>query len=123
MEPHVLTTSYDGTDVAWWENGNSRARLSSQLFQIEPVLEYNNLDFNGKYIIRVSGQGDALIRVDGERLEPTVYNKGIGEFKEFVVPKWITQDGKMRVTFDRPEESKLHWTRYSHISDIWLIKQ
>jgi len=51
--PRVLTTSYDGTDVAWWNGGNSRARLSSQLFQIEPVLEYNNLDFNGKYKIRV----------------------------------------------------------------------
>jgi len=121
--PRVLTTSYDGTDVAWWNGGNSRARLSSQLFQIEPVLEYNNLDFNGKYIIRVSGQGDALIRVDGERLEPIIYNKGIGEFKEFVVPKWITQDGKMRVTFDRPEESHLRWTSYSHISEVWLLKQ
>ena len=121
--PRVLTTSYDGTDVAWWDGGYSRARLSSQLFQIEPVLEYNNLDFNGKYIIRVSGQGDALIRCDGERLEPTIYNKGVGEFKEFVIPKWITQDGKMRVTFDRPEESKLRWTSYSHISDVWLLKQ
>jgi len=121
--PRVLTTSYDGTDVAWWNGGNSRARLSSQLFQIDPVLEYNNLDFNGKYIIRVSGQGEALIRVDGERLEPTLYNKGIGEFKEFVVPKWITQDGKMRVTFDRPEESHLRWTSYSHISEVWLLKQ
>lgn len=121
--PRVLTTSYDGTDVAWWNGGNSRARLSSQLFQIEPVLEYNNLDFNGKYKIRVSGQGEALIRVDGERLEPTLYNKGIGEFKEFVVPKWITQDGKMRVTFDRPEESHLRWTSYSHISEVWLLKQ
>ena len=121
--PRVLTTSYDGTDVAWWNGGNSRARLSSQLFQIEPVLEYNNLDFNGKYIIRVSGQGEALIRVDGERLEPILYNKKIGEFKEFVVPKWITQDGKMRVTFDRPEESHLRWTSYSHISEVWLLKQ
>jgi len=121
--PRVLTTSYDGTDVAWWKSGYSRERLSSQLFQIEPVLEYNNLDFNGKYIIRVSGQGDALIRVDGERLEPTIYNKGIGEFKEFVVPRWITQDGKMRVTFDRPEESHLRWTSYSHISEVWLLKQ
>jgi len=64
-----------------------------------------------------------LIRVDGERLEPTLYNKGIGEFKEFVVPKWITQDGKMRVTFDRPEESHLRWTSYSHISEVWLLKQ
>ena len=121
--PHVLTTSYDGTDVAWWNGGNSRERLSSQLYQIDPILEYNNLDFNSRYIIRVSGLGDALIRVDGERLEPILYNKGIGEFKEFVIPKPVTQDGKMRVTFDRPEESHLRWTKYSHISEVWLIKQ
>ena len=121
--PRVLTVSYDAIDVAWWDGGLSRARLSSQLFQNEPILEYKNLDLYGKYIIRVCGLGDALIRVDGERLEPILYNKGIGEFKEFVVPREITRDGKMRVTFDRPEESHLRWSKYSHISDVWLIKK
>jgi hypothetical protein len=38
-----------------------------------------------------------------------------------VIPKHITQDGKMRLTFDRPEESHLRWTQYSHVSDVWLI--
>ncbi|MCK4822330.1 hypothetical protein KA005_41590, partial [bacterium] len=117
----VLTTIYDACDVAWWDAGYSRARLSSQLFQTEPILEYENLDFNGRYILRVSGMGDALVRTDGERLEPVIYNKGIGEFKEFVIPKHITRDGKMRLTFDRPEESHLNWKKYSHISDVWLI--
>lgn len=121
--PRVLTTSYDACDVAWWDGGYSRARLSSQLFQTEPILEYENLDFNGRYILRVSGMGDALVRTDGERLEPVLYNKGIGEFKEFVIPKHITQDGKMRITFDRPEESHLNWKQFSHVSDVWLIKR
>lgn len=121
--PRVQTTSDDACDVAWWDNGNSRARLSSQLFQWEPILEYENLDFNGRYIIRICGQGDALIRVDGERLEPVLYNKEPGEFKEFVIPKNITRDGKMRVSFDRPEESHLNWRQYSYISDVWLIKR
>jgi hypothetical protein len=119
----VLTTSYDACDVAWWDGGFSRKRLSSQLFQTDPIIEYENLDFNGRYIIRVSGLGDALIRIDGKRLEPIRYEKGIGEFKEFVVPKHITQDGRMRVTFDRPEESHLNWKQYSHISDVWVIKR
>jgi hypothetical protein len=119
--PRVLTTIYDACDVAWWDGGFSRARLSSQLFQVEPVLEYENLDFNGRYILRVSGLGDALARTDGERLEPVRYEKNIGEFKEFVIPKHITQDGKMRLTFDRPEESHLNWKKYSHVSDVWLI--
>jgi len=69
------------------------------------------------------GMGDALVRTDGERLEPVLYNKGIGEFKEFVIPKHITRDGKMRLTFDRPEESHLNWKQFSHVSDVWLIKR
>jgi hypothetical protein len=121
--PRVRSTSYDATDVAWWNNGLSRERLSSQLFQIEPVLEYQDLDFTGKYCIRVSGLGDALIRVDGERLEPILYNKGIGEFKVFVVPEYITRDGRMSITFDRPEESHIRWSSQSHVSDVWLIKK
>ena len=121
--PRVRSTSYDATDVAWWNNGLSRERLSSQLFQIEPVLEYQDLDFTGKYFIRVSGLGDALIRVDGERLEPILYNKGIGEFKVFVVPEYITRDGRMSITFDRPEESHIRWSSQSHVSDVWLIKK
>jgi hypothetical protein len=121
--PRVLTTQYDACDVAWWDNGSSRARLSSQLFQWEPVLEYENLDFNGRYIIRICGLGDALIRIDGERLEPILYNKGVGEFKEFVIPKHITRDGKMKVSFDRPEESHLRWSQFSHVSDVWVIKR
>jgi len=119
----VTTTSYDACDVAWWDNGYSRARLSSQLFQWEPILEYENLDFNGRYIIRICGLGEALIRIDGERLEPLLYNKGLGEFKEFVIPKHITRDGKMTVTFDRPEESHLRWKDFSHVSDVWVIKR
>jgi hypothetical protein len=121
--PRVLTTSYDATDVAWWDDGFSRKRLSSQLFQTDPVLEYENLDFKGRYLLRVSGYGDALVRVDGERLEPIKYEKDIGEFKEFVIPKHITRDGKMRLTFDQPEESHLNWRDYSHVSDVWLIKR
>jgi hypothetical protein len=119
----VLTTQYDACDVAWWDNGSSRARLSSQLFQWEPVLEYENLDFNGRYIIRVCGLGEALIRIDGERLEPVLYNKSMGEFKEFVIPKHITRDGKMKVSFDQPEESHLRWKDFSHVSDVWVIKR
>jgi hypothetical protein len=121
--PRVLTTSYDATDVAWWNGGYSRARLSSQLFQNNPVLEYENLDFNECYLIRVCGQGEALLRADGRRLEPVLYNKGRGEFKEFIVPKSITRDGEMRITFDVPEESHLNWRDHSHVSDVWVIKR
>lgn len=121
--PHVRTTVYDAVDFGWWESGYSRWRLSSQVYQNDPILEYENLDPNGRYIIRITGYGDALLRIDHQRMEPTLYNKEVEEFKEFVVPRSLIGDGKITVTFDRPEESHLRWRYYSRISDVWLIKK
>jgi len=119
---HVLTFSDDATDVAWWEGGLSRRRLSTQLFQNFPVLNYNDLDPNGRYLIRIAGYREALLRVDGERIEPTIYNKGYEEFKEFPLNPKFFSDGKIDVTFDQPEESTLNWRERSKVTDVWLIK-
>ncbi|MEI7422974.1 MAG: hypothetical protein WCK18_12805 [Prolixibacteraceae bacterium] len=119
---HLVTFPDDATDFAWWDDGNSRRRLSTQLFQNFPELKYTDLDPNGRYLIRIAGYGEALIRVDGERLEPTLYNKGYEEFKEFPLnPKYVS-DGKIDVTFDQPEESQLNWRQRSKVTDVWLIK-
>ena len=119
----VNTRTEDATDVAWWDNGMSRKRLSTQLFQNFPKLEYPDLDPNGRYTIRISGFGDALLRVDGQRIEPTVYNKGLEEFKEFQINQKYVSDGKIEVTFDQPEESHLNWRQQSKVCDIWLLKK
>jgi hypothetical protein len=121
--PRVKTRTEDATDVAWWDNGMSRKRLSTQLFQNFPGLEYPDLDPNGRYIIRISGHGDALLRVDGERIEPTIYNKGLEEFKEFPISQKFVSDGKIEVSFDQPEESHLNWRQQSKVCDIWLLKR
>ncbi|MBK8946256.1 MAG: hypothetical protein IPM32_13445 [Ignavibacteriae bacterium] len=121
--PHVKTTVYDAVDFGWWNDGYSRMRLSSQVYQSEPILEYENLDPNARYLIRVTGFGDALLRIDGVRMEPILYNKELEQFKEFVVPKILVGDGKIKISFDRPEESHLNWRNYSRISDVWLLKR
>ncbi|MHA8062634.1 hypothetical protein [Aquirufa aurantiipilula] len=121
--PRVKTRTEDATDVAWWDNGLSRRRLSTQLFQNFPQLEYADLDPQASYTIRISGQGDALLRVDGERVRPVMYNKGVEEFKEFQLnPKFIS-DGKISISFDEPEESHLNWRQHSKVFDIWLLKK
>ena len=123
QSPHVKTTVYDACDVAWWDNGKSRRRLSTQLFQGAPELVYENLDPNGRYIIRIAGEGEALLRVNGERIAPVVYNKEMETFKEFLIDRKYVSNGKMTVTFDIPEESHLNWRRQSKICDVWLLKQ
>jgi len=121
--PHVTTTVYDAVDFGWWDGGYCRWRLSSQVYQNDPILKYEDLDPDARYLVRISGYGHALIRIDGERLEPLVYDKELEGFKEFIVPKHIVGDGKITITFDRPEESHLRWRFYSRISDVWLIKR
>ncbi|MEO8413696.1 MAG: hypothetical protein ABI472_08550 [Ginsengibacter sp.] len=122
-EPHVQTRSDDGTDVAWWDNGMSRKRLSTQLFQHFPKLVYEDLDPGVHYMIRIAGFGEALLRVNGHRIEPALYNKGLEEFKEFPVAAKYVCDGRIVLTFDEPEESRLNWRNQSKICDIWLLKQ
>ena len=39
---------------------------------------------------------------------PTIDGKGIGEFKEFPVPKHLLGDGILHLTFDRPAEN-VNW--------------
>lgn len=121
--PRVETISDDATDIAWWDNGKSRQRLSFQTFQRCPLLHYTNLDPNGRYRIQVCGSGDALLRVDNQRIYPVIYNKDGEGFKEWVLPITTTADGKITVSFDEPEESNLNWRKQSKISDIWLIKE
>jgi hypothetical protein len=101
----------------------SRKRLSTQLFQNFPRLVYEDLDPNGYYLIRIAGYGDALLRADGHRLQPRIYNKGYEEFKEFEVPTQLVSDGKIEITFDEPEESQLNWRQKSKVCDVWLLKQ
>ncbi|GAB3998911.1 hypothetical protein GCM10028807_47680 [Spirosoma daeguense] len=121
--PRVKTISDDATDIAWWEDGFSHARLSSQTYQRCPALDYTNLDPGARYVIRVVGFGEALLRVDGQRLEPIVYNRAADTVKEWIVPLSATQDGRISVTFDQPEESHLNWRQNSKISDVWLLKE
>lgn len=121
--PRVKSHTDDGTDYAWWDNGLCRKRLSTQLFQHFPELEYQDLNPNARYHIRVAGFGEALLRVDGERMEPIVYNKGLEEFKEFIIPAKLFSDGELKISFDIPEESKLNWRAQSKVCEVWLLKQ
>ncbi len=121
---HTVFCSDVAPHFAWWNEGKSRARLSSQVFQYSPVLEYHDLDPDASYVLRVSGKGEAFPRIDGERITATLYNKEMETFKEFPIPQSAVKDGSIKLTFDRkPEELEQNWRQWSHISDVWIIKQ
>jgi hypothetical protein len=108
----------------WWDNGFSRKRLSWQVSMDWPIaVRYEHVDPNAEYVARITGYGDALTRINQERVEATTYGRGIGEIKEFPIPRKAVRSGQIVVTWDRPDEAHLNWREQSRITEIWLLKR
>ncbi len=122
QSPRVKTRMRKSYGYAWWDGGMSRKRLSTQLFQHLPEIVYTDLDLNATYTIRIAGRGEALLRVNGERIAPSAYPKELETFKEFHLSSKHIKNGKIVVTFDEPDELNLSWREQSTICDVWLLK-
>lgn len=132
--PHVVHNETDAAESAsarqpqptfwWWDEGKSRARLSWQATMWPHSVVYEGLDPKGSYVVRSTGYGQALLRLNGERVEPTVDGKEMGEFKEFVVPSKYVKDRKLTLTWDRlNNEGGLNWRKRSRLAEVWLLKR
>jgi hypothetical protein len=108
----------------WWDEGFSRKRLSWQVSMDWPIaVRYEQIDPNADYVVRITGYGDALTRINQERVGATTCGRGIGEIKEYPVPRKAVQSGQIIVTWDRPDETHLNWREQSRITEIWLLKK
>ena len=107
----------------WFGKKDGPPRLSTKVYIEQPTLEYNNLNPDADYMLRAVGYGEALLRVNDNKIVPILYNKGYEEFKEFPIPRKLYKDGTINITWDRPNESHLNWRDQSFISDVWLIKK
>lgn len=119
-----LSRKQDTPNFSWWDDGFSRQRHSFMGSMRWPLaIEYNGIDSTSKYFVRVTGYGECLLKINGKRVEHTLYGKGIGEIKEFPVPAELTKNGKISVTFDDINEDDINWRQQSRITEIWLIKK
>jgi hypothetical protein len=115
---------HENPEHSWWDDGMSRRRLSWQHHLRWPIaVVYEGLDPKARYTVRVTGQGDSVLRGDGRLLTPGRYSREIGEFKEFAVPPELTADGRLRLTWDDIDESHLNWRRQSSVAEAWLLKE
>jgi hypothetical protein len=130
--PHVtlMAPDYAGEqsrvpepDFWWWDQGMSRARLSWQTTMWPTSVIYDALDPNATYVVRSTGYNQALLRMNGERVNPVIDGKAMGEIKEWRVdPKFIS-DGRLVLSWDRPtDEGQLNWRQHSRLAEVWLIK-
>jgi hypothetical protein len=118
-----LMRKQDNPNFDWWDNGFSRQRHSFMSSMRWPVgLEYNGLDSTAGYTVRVTGVGECLLKINGQRVSHTLYGKGIGEIKEFPVPPELIKQRKITVTFEDINEDNINWRNQSRITEVWLIK-
>ena len=87
------------------------------------AVRYEQIAPNAEYVVRLTGYGEALTRINGQRVTPTVYGREIGEFKEFPVPQEAVRSGQLTVTWDQPQEAHLNWRQQSRIAEIWLLRK
>jgi hypothetical protein len=114
----------DNPNYDWWNSGFSRQRHSWMCSLRWPLaVEYNGLDSNASYTIRITGYGDCLPKANGQRLEHTVYGKETGGIKEFPVSASLIKNGKIVITFEDINEDNINWRHQSRINEIWLIKK
>jgi hypothetical protein len=130
--PHVVQSFNIGPEAQeeatpsfwWWDQGKSRARLSWQTTMWPRSMIYEGIDPDGIYIVRSTGFGQQLLRVNGERIAPSVTNKQMGGINEFMVPAKYVKTRRLVLTWDRPDnEGHLNWRDKSRIAEVWLIKQ
>jgi hypothetical protein len=114
-----------GEPTFWaWDQGRSRARLSWQTTMWPAAMVYAPIDPNGVYIVRSSGYGRAVLRINGELVSPTRDGKQMGEFKEFPVASKFLKAGKLVLTWERPDgEEILNWRQRSRLAEVWLLKE
>jgi hypothetical protein len=119
-----LSRRQDTPNFDWWDDGFSRQRHSFMSSMRWPLgIEYNGIDFTASYTVRVTGYGECLLKINGQRVAHTLYGKGIGEIKEFPVPAELIKNGKISVTFDDINEEDINWRQQSRVTEIWLIKK
>ncbi len=119
-----LSRRQDTPNFDWWDDGFSRQRHSFMSSIRWPLaLEYNGLNSTASYTVRVTGYGECLIKINGQRVAHSLYGKGIGEIKEFSVPPDLIKNGKMAVTFECINEDEINWRNQSRVTEVWLIKK
>ena len=108
----------------WWDQGKSRARLSWQVTLWPAAVVYEGIDPEAEYVVRSTGYGQALLRINGESVQPTINGTRMGEFKEFPVAAKFAKNRRLVLTWDRPlNEEKLNWRRKSRLAEVWLLKK
>ncbi len=97
----------------YWDEGFNRLRLSWLVSMDRPVaVVYEDIDTTAEYDVHVTGYRVAKIQINGEWVEPYIFNEEVGSIIKYHVPSEAVKSGKITLNWGDPE-----------ITEVWLIKK
>ena len=117
----IVAKGFEGqtTPLAWMNQINT-------LYDTPLEMEYDNLDKESEYTLRIAYTGrfrsSIKLVVDGVTIHNYI-RMGTKPLFEFVLPKEITRDGKIRLTWSSGSDDKGEGERGSQVAEIWLIRK
>ena len=116
----IVAKGFEGktTPLAWMNQINT-------LYETPLEMEYDSLDPEGSYLIRISYTGrfrsSVQLMADGVQIHPFI-RMGKKPMVEYPLPTKITKDGKIRLTFTCGLKVDGEGERGTQVAEIWVIK-
>ena len=116
----IVAKGFEGktTPLAWMNQINT-------LYETPLEMEYDSLDPEGSYLIRISYTGrfrsSVQLMADGVQIHPFI-RMGKKPVVEYPLPTKITKDGKIRLTFTCGLKVDGEGERGTQVAEIWVIK-
>jgi hypothetical protein len=116
----IVAKGFEGktTPLAWMNQINT-------LYETPLEMEYDSLDPEGSYQIRISYTGrfrsSVQLMADGVQIHPFI-RMGKKPMVEYPLPTKITKDGKIRLTFTCGLKVDGEGERGTQVAEIWIIK-
>ena len=117
----IVAKGFEGqtTPLAWMNQINT-------LYDTPLKIEYDNLDPNGTYTLRIAYTGRFRSKMklvaNGVMIHDYI-RMGTQPLFEFPLPKEVTGDGKVLFTWSCGDDDKGEGERGSQVAEIWLIKK
>ena len=137
----VRGTSMPG--FVWDQGGYSRLRLTWQGGLRPAQMVYENIDPDGKYVVRINGRGEMALYVNQKKVEPAADTEkppASGEsepaaaralrsrirpqFTEFPIPQELLKERRLVLDWGDPKEPRTPGLRFGPIvAEVWLLKK
>ncbi len=117
----IVAKGFEGqtTPLAWMNQINT-------LYFTPLVMEYTDLDPNGKYTLRIAytGRFRSKIRLEANNIRIHDYIRmGTEPLFEFVLPKEVTQSGKVTLKWSCAQNDQGEGERGSQVAEVWLMRE